>query len=114
MEPPSVIVPLTPNVPASVLSGTRIKESSSGKVGRSRGAADPGPSANPQSWLEQVEVIEAIERLPDELREVVDLYVIQDLPRAEVAELTGVSERQVNRRWIRARLALAEGLGDAS
>jgi RNA polymerase sigma factor (sigma-70 family) len=56
--------------------------------------------------LELIALYEALDKLDKDLREVVDLYIIQELPRAEVAELLGISERQVNRLWLRAKVEL--------
>jgi RNA polymerase sigma-70 factor (ECF subfamily) len=53
---------------------------------------------------------EQIGALPDEEREVFDLLWYQSLSQAEAAELLGVSERTVKRRWLSARLALREAL----
>jgi RNA polymerase sigma-70 factor (ECF subfamily) len=54
----------------------------------------------------------AIERLPEEEREVFDLVGIQGLTHAEAATVVGVSEKTVQRRLNRARLLLAEQLAD--
>jgi RNA polymerase sigma-70 factor (ECF subfamily) len=52
-----------------------------------------------------------IEGLRDEHREVFDLLWYQGLTQAEAASVLGLSERQVNRRWIAARLELSDALG---
>jgi RNA polymerase sigma-70 factor (ECF subfamily) len=52
-----------------------------------------------------------IEGLDDGDREIFDLLWYQGLTQAEAAAVLGVSERQVNRRWIAARLELSEALG---
>jgi RNA polymerase sigma-70 factor (ECF subfamily) len=54
----------------------------------------------------------AIEGLPEVEREVFELIHIQGLTRAEAAGVVGVSEKTVQRRLHRARLLLAEQLGD--
>jgi RNA polymerase sigma-70 factor (ECF subfamily) len=54
---------------------------------------------------------EQIGALPDEEREVFDLLWYQGLSQAEAAELLGVSERTVKRRWQSGRLLLHEALG---
>jgi RNA polymerase sigma-70 factor (ECF subfamily) len=54
---------------------------------------------------------ERIGALPDEEREVFDLLWYQGLSQAEAAELLGVSERTVKRRWQAARLKLHDALG---
>ncbi len=57
-------------------------------------------------------MLEAIEGLPEDEREVFDLVGIQGLTHAEVATVVGVSEKTVQRRLNRARLLLAERLAD--
>jgi RNA polymerase sigma-70 factor (ECF subfamily) len=57
-------------------------------------------------------MLEVIEGLPEDEREVFDLVGIQGLTHAEVAVVVGVSEKTVQRRLNRARLLLAERLAD--
>src|SRR5262245_45070487 len=57
-------------------------------------------------------VLEAIEGLPEDEREVFDLVGIQGLAHGEAAAVVGVSEKTVQRRLNRARLLLAEKLAD--
>jgi RNA polymerase sigma-70 factor (ECF subfamily) len=57
-------------------------------------------------------MLEAIEGLPEDEREVFDLVGIQGLTHAEAATVVGVSEKTVQRRLNRARLLLAERLAD--
>jgi len=57
-------------------------------------------------------MLEAIEGLPDEEREVFDLVGIQGLTHAEVATVIEASEKTVQRRLNRARLLLAKQLSD--
>jgi RNA polymerase sigma-70 factor (ECF subfamily) len=52
-----------------------------------------------------------IEILTDEDREVFDLLWYQGLTQAEAASVLGISERQVNRRWLAARVRLSDALG---
>jgi RNA polymerase sigma-70 factor (ECF subfamily) len=52
-----------------------------------------------------------VDALPDEDREVFDLLWYQGLSQAEAAEVLGVSERTIKRRWQAARLALHKALG---
>jgi RNA polymerase sigma-70 factor (ECF subfamily) len=49
-----------------------------------------------------------VEELPREERDVVDLHWYQGLTQAETARLLGVHEKVVSRRWISARLKLAD------
>jgi RNA polymerase sigma-70 factor (ECF subfamily) len=57
-------------------------------------------------------ILEAIEALPDDEREVFDLVRIQGMSHADAAEVLGVSARTVQRRLNRAVLILSEHLGD--
>ncbi len=74
-------------------------------------AAPPGSS---DSCLSQDarRMLQAIDALPEEEREVFDLVRIQGLTHAEVARVVGVSEKTVQRRLNRARFLLAEQLAD--
>ena len=55
-------------------------------------------------------ILEAIDRLPDEEREVFDLLRIQELTQVEAAEVLGVSTKTVQRRLNRSLLLLAKDL----
>src|SRR5262245_37253807 len=57
-------------------------------------------------------MLEVIEGLPDDEREVFDLVGIQGLTHAEAAPVVGVSEKTVQRRLSRARFLLAQRLAD--
>jgi RNA polymerase sigma-70 factor (ECF subfamily) len=57
-------------------------------------------------------MLEAIEGLPEDEREVFDLVGIQGVTHVEAAGVVGVSEKTVQRRLNRARLLLAERLAD--
>ncbi|MFG0260281.1 MAG: sigma-70 family RNA polymerase sigma factor [Phycisphaerales bacterium JB041] len=57
-------------------------------------------------------MLEAIEALPEQEREVFELVRIQGLTHAEVADLLGVSTKTVQRRLNRGLLLLTEQLGD--
>jgi RNA polymerase sigma-70 factor (ECF subfamily) len=54
---------------------------------------------------------EAVERLPAEEREVVSLTFYHDWTQAQIAELFGVDERTVRRRWQAACLKLHRLVG---
>ena len=62
--------------------------------------------------LDARRILEAIESLPEEEREVFNLVRIQGLSQTEVAELLGVSTRTVLRRLNRSLLVLTEALAD--
>src|SRR5262245_61852079 len=72
------------------------------------------PSARATSGLssDARRMLEVIESLPEDEREVFDLVGLQGLTRAEAATVVEVSEKTVQRRLGRARLLLAERLAD--
>jgi RNA polymerase sigma-70 factor (ECF subfamily) len=57
-------------------------------------------------------MLQAIDRLPDDEREIFDLLRIQELTQMEAAEVLGVSAKTVQRRLNRALLLLAKELDD--
>lgn len=59
-------------------------------------------------------MLQAIEALPEEEREVFDLVRIQGMSHAEVAEILAASTKTVQRRLNRALMLLADALGDLS
>ena len=74
----------------------------------------PAPPGSSDSILSQDarRMLEAIEGLPEEDREIFELVRIQGLTHPEAAGVVGVSEKTVQRRLNRARLLLAETLAD--
>ena len=74
-------------------------------------AAPPGSTASGLT-PDGRRMLEAIDGLPEDEREVFDLVGIQGLTHAEAAAVVGVSEKTVQRRLNRARLLLAERLAD--
>jgi RNA polymerase sigma-70 factor (ECF subfamily) len=79
--------------------------------------AEPGVAAAPASTGSGLSpggrrMLEAIEGLPEDEREIFDLVRLQGLTHAEAATVVGVSEKSVQRRLSRARLLLAERLAD--
>jgi RNA polymerase sigma factor (sigma-70 family) len=82
---------------------------------RQGGATDPGElsshaTLNPALLAQWTEFHERIEQLPDELRQVVDLHWYCGLTQAEAARQLGVHEKEVGRRWLRAKRHIAEWL----
>ena len=69
-----------------------------------------GPATRAQRSDLAEDLHEKVQDLPEELREVVDLQFYQGLTQKEAAEILGISDRTVKRRWREARLALAETL----
>jgi RNA polymerase sigma factor (sigma-70 family) len=68
---------------------------------------------DPDQLARWTEFHEKIAGLPADVRDLFDLLWYQELKQAEVAELLGVSERTIKRRWAAARLQLHELLGGA-
>ncbi|MCA9199764.1 MAG: sigma-70 family RNA polymerase sigma factor [Planctomycetales bacterium] len=75
-------------------------------------AHDPGEmTCDPQKLAHWQDLHSKIEALPEPLREMFDLLWYHEMPQDAVAEIVGVSVRQVKRRWREAKLALAESFG---
>jgi RNA polymerase sigma-70 factor (ECF subfamily) len=69
-------------------------------------------SADPQQIQQWGDFHLQVERLPDREREVFELLWYHELPQDEVAELLGLSTRQVKRIWRTAKLKLHDSLAD--
>jgi RNA polymerase sigma-70 factor (ECF subfamily) len=67
-------------------------------------------SLDPGSLTVWSEFHQQVEALPDEERAVFDLLWYQGLSQAEAAEVLGVTERTIKRRWQSARLRLHDAL----
>jgi RNA polymerase sigma-70 factor (ECF subfamily) len=76
------------------------------------GVAGPPSSCDSCLTPDGRRMLQAIDGLPEDEREVFDLVGIQGLTHAEAAAVVGVSEKTVQRRLNRARLLLAEQLAD--
>ena len=79
--------------------------------------AESGVAAPPDSTAsgfspDARRILEVIDGLPEDEREVFDLVGIQGLTHTEAAGVVGVSEKTVQRRLNRARLLLAQQLAD--
>jgi RNA polymerase sigma-70 factor (ECF subfamily) len=79
--------------------------------------AESGVAAAPASTASGLSpdgrrILEVIEGLPEDEREVFDLVHIQGLTHAQAATVIGVAEKTVQRRQNRARVLLAERLAD--
>jgi RNA polymerase sigma-70 factor (ECF subfamily) len=72
-----------------------------------RVAVDTDDPARLIAWTE---FHRQVERLSDEEREVFDLLWYQGLTQGEAAEVVGVSEKTINRRWMAARMRLSMAL----
>ncbi len=64
-----------------------------------------------KSWICAAHFHRAIEELPEEPRQIFDLFCFHGLKQEEAAEFLKVAVRTVKRRWRAARLALHERLG---
>jgi RNA polymerase sigma-70 factor (ECF subfamily) len=80
----------------------------------SRLAQVPESSGRPESLEEWTAFHEAVERLPEEERRVVDLLWYRGLTHAQAAEALGVATKTVQRRWASARLMIRDALGGES
>jgi RNA polymerase sigma factor (sigma-70 family) len=72
---------------------------------------EPDAGDTPDRLAAWTEFHHQVEQLPEEERDVFGLLWYQGLSQAEAAEVLGVSERTIKRRWQSARLRLHEALG---
>jgi RNA polymerase sigma factor (sigma-70 family) len=72
----------------------------------------PPESTGSQLSLNTRRILEAIENLPEDEREVFDLVRIQGMSQPEAAEVLGVSAKTVQRRLVRCLTMLTETIGD--
>jgi RNA polymerase sigma-70 factor (ECF subfamily) len=96
------------------------REAASGPPVEYTGERVPGPTARqegpwdvagePSSTAEWAEFHGAIERLPDEAREVFDLLLYEGMTQPEAAEVLGIPLRTFKRRWQQARLLLRDSV----
>lgn len=83
--------------------------------GEDRGRAldvQPGEMGEPASLERWTEFHEAVERLPEEERELFGLLWYEGLTQEEAASVLGLSLRTVKRRWQAARIKLAETMNN--
>jgi RNA polymerase sigma-70 factor (ECF subfamily) len=67
-------------------------------------------TGRPESLDEWTEFHEAVDRLPEEERKIMDLLWYRGLTHAEAAEALGVATKTIQRRWASARLLIQEAL----
>ncbi len=72
----------------------------------------PGVQQRAELSPDHVDLVSALRRLPIELREVVVLHHLADLPVAEVSRTLGVPEGTVKARLVRGRAELATHLSE--
>jgi RNA polymerase sigma-70 factor (ECF subfamily) len=73
----------------------------------------PEPAGDSPAELDRWAALhEAAGHLPAELRQVFSYTFYHGWPQNQIAELLGVSERQVRRRWVEACLRLKAAVGD--
>ncbi len=94
------------NYEASDLWPADLSDSSAFDVAASSGSYDPARLA---SWSD---FHQKAAQLPPDDREVFDLIYYQGLSQLEVAEILGISDRTVQRRWQAVRSALRDDLDD--
>ena len=74
--------------------------------------ADKIPSGDPQEFLnsyeEKIMLSKAIEKLPEDLRAVIELNYYEDLNQRQIAEKLGISQMQVSRRLKKALATMYE------
>jgi RNA polymerase sigma-70 factor (ECF subfamily) len=75
-------------------------------------AGAPPDSSGSHVGADARRILEAIEGLPDDEREIFDLVRIQGMSHREAAEVLGVSEKTVQRRLVRCLAALTRTIGD--
>ena len=90
----------------------RLDESPAAAELTESGVAAPPASTGSGLSPDGRRILEVIESLPEDEREVFDLVGIQGLSHAEAAMIIEASEKTVQRRLARARLLLAERLAD--
>ncbi|MFO0881717.1 MAG: sigma-70 family RNA polymerase sigma factor [Gemmataceae bacterium] len=74
-------------------------------------AADPADQTHdPGRLAEWTDFHHQVEQLPEEERETFDLLFYEALPQADAAQVLGISEATLRRRWLSARLRLQEQL----
>lgn len=79
--------------------------------GTSPQAMDPAdPATNHEHLLDWTDLHDAIERLPDEQREVMDLIFYNGLTHEQAATLLGVATKTIQRRLREAKESLAEAI----
>ena len=97
--------------------GVGAKHATMGRTDDQTGHFDGGSGVaggdDPQQLALWTDFHEKIAALPAEMRDLFDLLWYQELKQAEAAELLGVSERTIKRRWAAARLELHQLLGGA-
>ncbi len=72
------------------------------------------PSGRPETLQEWAAFHEAVDRLPEEERQIIGLLWYGGLSHAQAAEALGVSTKTVQRRWTSARLMIRDALGGES
>lgn len=76
------------------------------------GVASAPPSTNSGISLDGRRMLQAIEALPEEEREVFSLIRIQGMTQVEAAEITSVSSKTIQRRLNRSLILLSKSLAD--
>ncbi len=75
------------------------------------GPFEPAAPEGPDRFGVTEDLNGAIDELPAEIKEVLELHIYQGLTLVEIAQLIGAHKDTVKRRWAKARVLLAEKLG---
>ncbi len=67
---------------------------------------------DPQKLMQWTHLHEAVETLPDELRDVFELMYYHGFKQVEVQKLLGCDSKTVRKRWLRARLVIQKALDE--
>lgn len=84
---------------------------SSQRLGAMLAAPGPSPSGEAARHEEQLQLAEALDRLPADYRQVIVLRNLQDLPHEEVARRMGRTPGAVRMLWMRALAELKRQIG---
>jgi RNA polymerase sigma-70 factor (ECF subfamily) len=76
-----------------------------------KAAAGPGPAEAVEELERLRDLHTAVEGLPEQQQQVVDLRIYHDCSWPEIALLLGVNEKTARRQWHRALMALRDSLG---
>lgn len=85
---------------------------SSSALGGALAASDSSPSERAMRREQAVILADALEKLPQELREVILLHHVQGLNFSQLSRRLGMSRYEVEKLWVRALATLRRAMGD--
>lgn len=88
------------------------EQSRDAELRESKVQARPRPPINPEPSANLTRILDAIEALPDEEREVFNLVRVQGMTHSEAADVVGVAVKTIQRRLNRGVMLLADRLRD--